>query len=113
MNLMDKPTLTEVEAVARYYKGALDNTIAWGSENPDWALDPYLFPLAERAARQLGIGRGPILMELGRWDGVVREQLAYPGGLAYQLTLEEVLRMYCKLIEIHYERLEAEEDARS
>lgn len=111
MSGLDKNTLDRLETIARFYRGASRAAKSWGDGEDEWTDDAWLLKLAMSAHTQLDLGKGPLLRELGRWDGVVKKQAQDWGDRhRYTVTAGEVIKVYEQLIEKHHEQMEAEHD---
>lgn len=104
MTGIDKRLLAELGTIADFYRSAIHFRSHWDERKDEWGSDPYLFSLAMSAYNQLNLGPGPILRELGRWEGIARS----PDGP--EVTSDEVLHMFDYLVEKHHEQVEAEKD---
>jgi hypothetical protein len=106
VNLLDAETVRTLDGIAKHYRAMGKDGDVWHNCPDEWCRsDEFVVPLAVRAVRQLGL-RGEILREVGRWDAKLTRSLTsddYYDGL----TLEEVFTLFERLIEVHYERLEA------
>lgn len=111
MKLLDEAVLKELEGVTRYYRASLLDSRIWGSQSEDWAKDEYLIPLAIRAVKQLDL-RGEVLREIGRWEGNLTAYLSYAeeDEPYYGVSMEEIILIFERMIEVHHERKEGADD---